>query len=122
MTRYILPFFILFLISSCKSESNKAIEEFSGNVRQFEDQVANRKPGENTDELMRTANTLSTQIDKLNAMELDEKQEEMLGALSLRLSISVRVLQEDLSKQLNEDIQRQQVLTDSIEPLQADTI
>lgn len=122
MIRYILPFFILFLIASCKSESNKAIEEFSENVRQFEDQVAQRKPGENTDELMYTANTLSAQIDKLNAMELDEKQEEMLGALSLRLSISVRVLQEDLSKQLNEDIQRQQILTDSIEPLQADTI
>ncbi|MBC8047388.1 MAG: hypothetical protein H7Y00_11375 [Fimbriimonadaceae bacterium] len=105
---------MLALFVSCNGSSNKMIEDFSDKIKQFEMQVDLMSSGSGTDELMKTAGELSSQIDALNAEDLSEKQHEMVGALSVRLNIAINTLQTKLQKQLQDTINTQPTIPDSL--------
>lgn len=115
--------FILILITSCKSDTDKLIGDYESKVIDYEELV-NEGTEKNKEKIMAMGDDINAIMDALGTKELSDEQQAEVTGISLRFQVSIMMVQQETSK--NMDAKIDSILngleTIEIEPIELDTL
>lgn len=94
---------ILFLFSACKSEADKLIDSYESKVIEYE-QLVDGGLEKNKSAINVLGDDISIIMDAIGNQELSAEQQSAVTGIALRFQLSLMLVQQDMTKTMDETI------------------
>ncbi|MFI5172158.1 MAG: hypothetical protein ACHQFW_07180 [Chitinophagales bacterium] len=111
--RSFIPVILILILSGCKSETDKLIDEYIILVDQYEDLVTDGVD-KNRDAINKLGMEIGETIDSIGTKEISEAQQHKISVATIRLQVSLLTVQEDIYKNSDKELDKIEEGLDSL--------